>query len=107
MLTLYGRKTSDSVQKALWALGETDQPFEHIPLGGAYGGLDDPAYADIRSVRTEGPRKRIRQVRVSRPSPPDDRANPRLGARDSEAFGQIPSGAATSVENDAGRFVLD
>ena len=51
MLTLYGRETSDSVQKALWALGETGQPFEHVPLGGAYGGLDDPAYADVNPHR--------------------------------------------------------
>ena len=42
MLTLYGRGTSDNVQKVLWALSETGQPFEHVPLGGSYGGLDEP-----------------------------------------------------------------
>ena len=44
MLTLYGRSTSDSVQKALWALGEAGQSFEHVPLGGSFGGLDEPEY---------------------------------------------------------------
>ena len=28
MLALYGRGTSDSVQKALWALGETGRAFD-------------------------------------------------------------------------------
>ena len=51
MLTLYGRGTSDSVQKALWALGETGQPFEHVPLGGSYGGLDDPCFAAMNPHR--------------------------------------------------------
>jgi glutathione S-transferase len=51
MLTLYGRGTSDSVQKALWALGETGRPFEHVPLGGAHGGLDDPHYAALNPHR--------------------------------------------------------
>ena len=51
MLTLYGRDTSDSVQKVLWALGETGQPFEHVPLGGSYGGLDDPRFATMNPHR--------------------------------------------------------
>lgn len=44
MLKVYGRGSSDSVQKVLWMLGETGQPFEHIPLGGSFGGLDEPEY---------------------------------------------------------------
>lgn len=51
MLTLYGRGTSDNVQKALWALGETGRRFEHVPLGGAYGGLDDPDFAAMNPHR--------------------------------------------------------
>ena len=51
MLTLHGRGTSDSVQKALWALGETGRPFEHVPLGGAYGGLDDPHHVALNPHR--------------------------------------------------------
>ncbi|GMQ77116.1 MAG: glutathione S-transferase [Gammaproteobacteria bacterium] len=44
MLKVYGRATSDNVQKVLWMVAETGQPFEHIPLGGDFGGLDDPEY---------------------------------------------------------------
>lgn len=43
-MKLYGRGTSDNVQKVLWTLGETGRPFEHVELGGIHGGLDDPAY---------------------------------------------------------------
>ncbi len=43
-LTLYGRGSSDNVQKVLWALGEIGLDFTHVELGGAHGGLDDPAY---------------------------------------------------------------
>ena len=51
MLTLYGRGTSDNVQKVLWALGETGQPFEHVQLGGTYGGLDDPEFVAMNPHR--------------------------------------------------------
>ncbi len=51
MLTLYGRGTSDNVQKVLWALGETGQPFEHVPLGGSYGGLDEPWFTAMNRHR--------------------------------------------------------
>ena len=44
MITFYGRKTSDNVQKAWWMLLETGQPFEHIERGGRFGGLDDPEF---------------------------------------------------------------
>lgn len=43
-LTLYGRGSSDNVQKVLWTLGEIGLDFEHVELGGAHGGLDDPAF---------------------------------------------------------------
>src|SRR5665647_2676789 len=43
-ITLYGRASSVNVQKVLWALDEVGQRFEHIQLGGAFGGLSDPAY---------------------------------------------------------------
>ena len=43
-LKAYGRGSSDSTQKVLWMLGETGQPFEHIQLGGSFGGLDDTDY---------------------------------------------------------------
>ena len=39
-LTLWGRASAFNVQKALWLLGELGLPFDHIQVGGAYGGLD-------------------------------------------------------------------
>lgn len=47
MITFYGRSTSDSVQKTIWFLEETGQPFEHIELGGKFGGLDGPDYRKL------------------------------------------------------------
>ena len=41
---LWGRLSSCNVQKAMWALEEVGLPYEHIELGGDFGGLDDPAY---------------------------------------------------------------
>jgi len=43
-LTLWGRTSSANVQKTLWALEELGLPYEHKLVGGAYGGLDEPAY---------------------------------------------------------------
>lgn len=43
-MKLYGRSTSDNVQKVLWTLGEIGRDFEHVELGGAHGGLEDLAY---------------------------------------------------------------
>lgn len=51
MLTVYGRSSSDNVQKVLWTLGETGQPFDHIPLGGAHGGLGDPNFTAMNPHR--------------------------------------------------------
>jgi glutathione S-transferase len=47
MLKFYGRSSSDNVQKALWMLMETGEAFEHIQLGGRFGGLDDPGYLKL------------------------------------------------------------
>ena len=44
MITLWGRRSSVNVQKALWALDEVGQPFAHVDAGGDAGGLDDPAF---------------------------------------------------------------
>ena len=43
-ITLWGRKSSANVQKVLWTLEELSLPYEHIPAGGDFGGLADPAY---------------------------------------------------------------
>lgn len=47
MITFYGRKSSDNVQKTLWMLLETGQPHKHIELGGRFGGLDDPEFLHL------------------------------------------------------------
>lgn len=44
MITLWGRRNSINVQKALWTLAELALPFEHIDAGGDAGGLDAPAF---------------------------------------------------------------
>ena len=44
MLRIWGRKDSFNVQKVLWLIDELDLAYEHIPLGGSFGGLDEPAF---------------------------------------------------------------
>jgi glutathione S-transferase len=44
MLTIYGRRNSFNVQKVLWLVGELGLDHAHVPLGGAFGGLDDPSF---------------------------------------------------------------
>jgi glutathione S-transferase len=44
MLKVWGRRSAFNVQKALWAVGELGLPHRHIDVGGAFGGLDDPAF---------------------------------------------------------------
>ncbi|WP_052731856.1 glutathione S-transferase family protein [Devosia geojensis] len=43
-ITLWGRANSANVQKTMWALEELGLDYEHVPLGGSYKGLDNPAY---------------------------------------------------------------
>lgn len=43
-ITLWGRASSCNVQKVVWTLEELALPYEHIPLGGDFGGTADPAY---------------------------------------------------------------
>ena len=43
-ISLWGRRSSCNVQKALWLLEELALPFDHIEAGGDFGGLDDPAF---------------------------------------------------------------
>lgn len=47
MLKVYGRGTSDNVQKVLWMAGETGQAFEHVAAGGSFGGLDSREYREM------------------------------------------------------------
>jgi glutathione S-transferase len=43
-IMLWGRLNSANVQKAVWALEELELPYDHVPLGGAWGGTDSPDY---------------------------------------------------------------
>jgi len=44
MLRVWGRRNSLNVQKVLWLVGELGLEHEHIPAGGAFGGLGEPAF---------------------------------------------------------------
>lgn len=43
-ITLWGRLTSANVQKAVFALEELGLGYDHVPLGGRFGGNDTPEY---------------------------------------------------------------
>jgi glutathione S-transferase len=51
MLTLWGRRSSINVQKALWILEEIGVAFEHVEVGGRFGGLDT---AEFRARNPHG-----------------------------------------------------
>lgn len=42
--TLWGRLSSANVQKTVWALEELGLAYDHVPLGGRFGGNDKPEY---------------------------------------------------------------
>jgi len=44
MLKVWGRHSSFNAQKVLWLVGELGLAHEHIPAGGSFGGLDQPAF---------------------------------------------------------------
>jgi glutathione S-transferase len=44
MLRVWGRRSSFNVQKVLWLIGEIGLAHEHIPAGGSFGRLDEPAF---------------------------------------------------------------
>ena len=44
MIQVHGRANSSNVQKVLWTLHELGLAFQRQDRGGAFGGLDDPAY---------------------------------------------------------------
>jgi glutathione S-transferase len=45
MLKVWGRRSSFNVQKVLWLVGELGLAHEHIPAGGGFGRLDEPAFS--------------------------------------------------------------
>jgi glutathione S-transferase len=44
MLKIWGRRSSFNVQKVLWLVGELELAYEHIPAGGRFGRLHEPAF---------------------------------------------------------------
>ena len=44
MLKIWGRRSSFNVQKVLWLMGELGLEHEHVPAGGSFGRLDEPAF---------------------------------------------------------------
>jgi glutathione S-transferase len=51
MLRIWGRNNSINVQKVMWAVGELGLEHERIDAGGAFGGLDTPAYGKLNPNR--------------------------------------------------------
>jgi len=45
-MRIWGRRSSFNVQKVMWLVGELGLNHQHIPAGGDFGGLDDPAFLD-------------------------------------------------------------
>jgi glutathione S-transferase len=46
-ITLWGRSSSSNVQKVRWALAELGLAYEHVALGGKYGGNKEPKYLEL------------------------------------------------------------
>lgn len=44
MLKVWGRRSAFNVQKAMWMVGELALAHRRVDVGGALGGLDDPAF---------------------------------------------------------------
>ena len=46
-MRIWGRHTSINVQKVLWTCAELDLEYDRVDVGGAFGGLDTPAYRQL------------------------------------------------------------
>ncbi len=44
MITVWGRRSSFNTQKVLWLVGELGLAHRHIPAGGGFGRLNEPAF---------------------------------------------------------------
>ncbi len=51
LMKLYGRTTSFNVQKVLWLLEELNLDYEHIEVGGKFGGLDTKDFGHLNPMR--------------------------------------------------------
>lgn len=50
-MEIYGRTTAFNVQKVLWLLEELHLSYEHIELGGKFGGLDKKEFALLNPMK--------------------------------------------------------
>jgi len=50
-MKLFGRTTSFNVQKVLWLLEELNINYEHVELGGRFGGLDDKNFIKLNPMK--------------------------------------------------------
>lgn len=50
-MKIYGRITSFNVQKVLWFLDELGVSYEHIELGGRFGGLDTEEFSKLNPMK--------------------------------------------------------
>ncbi|MEH6445997.1 MAG: glutathione S-transferase family protein [Oceanospirillaceae bacterium] len=50
-MKIYGRTTSFNVQKVLWFLDELGISYEHIQLGGRFGGLDTKEFSNLNPMK--------------------------------------------------------
>lgn len=51
MLKILGRTTSFNVQKVLWLADELSLEYDHIELGGKFGGLDSQEFARLNPMK--------------------------------------------------------
>jgi glutathione S-transferase len=51
MNKIYGRTTSFNVQKVLWLADELSLDYQHIELGGKFGGLDTLEFKDLNPMK--------------------------------------------------------
>ncbi len=51
MRKIYGRTTSFNVQKVLWLADELNLDYEHLELGGRFGGLDTPEFTRLNPMQ--------------------------------------------------------
>ncbi|SBS37710.1 Glutathione S-transferase GstB [Marinomonas spartinae] len=50
-MKIYGRTTSFNVQKVLWFLEELGVTYEHIELGGRFGGLESDTFVSLNPMK--------------------------------------------------------
>ena len=50
MTTIWGRYNAFNVQKVLWLVDELSLDYQHINVGGSYGGLEEPEFITMNPL---------------------------------------------------------